>query len=186
MVKKLSEFSVGFLISALSYSILFYLNDWLTSNLVFGLGVNWIYLPAGLRLFLTLVFAMSGAVGIAVASFLICWFGDFPQDLTTCLGVGFISGLAPYMARIFVVANVRLAADLDDLNLQKLIFCILINAALSSGLHQWWYQVRGLNDAGTLNHFFVMFIGDVFGTVLLIAVIKCGLDLLRKTRTIVL
>ena len=186
MGMKISESLVTFLISMLSYGALFYLNDWLTSSMAFGLGVNWIYLPAGLRLFLTLVFALPGAIGIAIASFLICWFGDFPHDLITCLGVGLISGFAPYMARIFVVANVRLAADLGDLNFPKLILCILIYAALSSGLHQWWYQVRGLNDAGTLNHFIVMFIGDILGTILLIAVIKYGLDLLKKTRALAL
>jgi len=186
MGMKISESLVTFLISMLSYGALFYLNDWLTSSMAFGLGVNWIYLPAGLRLFLTLVFALPGAIGIAIASFLICWFGDFPHDLITCLGVGLISGFAPYIARIFVVANVRLAADLGDLNFPKLILCILIYAALSSGLHQWWYQVRGLNDAGTLNHFIVMFIGDILGTILLIAVIKYGLDLLKKTRALAL
>ena len=90
------------------------------------------------------------------------------------------------MARVFVVSNVRIAADLSDLNFPKLILCILIYAALSSGLHQWWYQVRDLNDAGTLNHFFVMFVGDVLGTILLIVVIKYGLNLLKKTRAIAL
>ena len=115
MAKKLSEFSSAFLISAISYGILFYLNDWLTSSLAFGLGVNWIYLPAGLRLFLTLVFALPGAIGIVAASFLICWFGNFPHDLTTCLGVGLISGFAPYMPRVFSLRFLRYG----DSHLQK-------------------------------------------------------------------
>ena len=64
--------------------------------------------------------------------------------------------------------------------------CILIYAFLSSGMHQWWFVIRGLDNTGSLNHFFVMFVGDVLGTILLIAVIKYGLDLLKKTRAIVL
>jgi hypothetical protein len=73
--------------------------------LVYGLGFNWVYLLAGLRLFLTLVFALPSAFGIAVASMLIYWFGDFPQDLITYIGIGLVSGFARYIVRIFALAN---------------------------------------------------------------------------------
>ena len=65
----LSEVTFALVISALSYTSLFYVNNWLTSELIFSLGVNWIYLPAGLRLFLTLIFGLPGAIGIVLASF---------------------------------------------------------------------------------------------------------------------
>lgn len=177
-----SEWLIGCAISAMAYTLLFYLNSWLTSNLVFGLGVNWIYLPAGLRLFLTLIFGLPGAIGIATASFLISYYGAFPQDVATCVGIGLISGFAPYLARFFVFSNLRLESDLSNLNFQKLIACILIYALLSAGLHQWWFSTMTLEDAGSINHFFVMFIGDVLGSLLLISLIKYCLDLLRKSR----
>ena len=182
MDKTYHEWTTGFLVSALIYAALFYVNSWLTSHLAYGLGVSWIYLPAGLRLFLTLIFGLSGAVGIAIASFLICYLGDFPPDLVTCIGVGLISGFAPYLARIFVLSNIKIASDLSDLSLPKLVICIFIYAALSAGLHQWWFAVRGLDEAGSLNHFLVMLIGDVLGTLLLIGLIKYSLDLLRRSR----
>ena len=177
------EWVVGFCVSLVAYAALFYLNEWLTSQLVYGLGVNWIYLPAGLRLFLTLIFGLPGAIGIALSSFLISYFGEFPHDITTCLGVGLISGFAPYLARIFVLTNIRIESDLSDLSLPKLVACTLIYAFLSSGLHQWWFAIRGLDESGSFNHLLVMFVGDVFGTVLLVALIKYGLDLLRNSRT---
>ena len=177
-----SEWFTGFAISAMAYTFLFYLNAWLTDTLVFGLGVNWIYLPAGLRLFLTLIFGLPGAIGIALASFLISFYGDFPHDLTVCVGVGLISGFAPYLARFFVFSNFRLESDLSNLNFQRLIACILIYALLSAGLHQWWFATMTLENAGSINHFLVMFFGDVLGSLLLISLIKCCLDLLRKTR----
>jgi len=180
MKSTLSEWMTGFLISALAYASLFYFNNWLTSNLSYGLGVNWIYLPAGLRLFLTLIFGLSGAIAIATTSFLISYFGAFPPDLTTCLGIGLISGFAPYLARMFVVSNVHISPDLSGLTMRKLTACIFIYAFLSAGLHQWWFSLRGLDEAGSLNHFFVMFIGDVIGTLLLIALIKYSLDLLKR------
>jgi len=174
---------VGFIVSVLAYTGLFYINDWLTEHLSYGLGVNWIYLPAGLRLFLTLIFGLSGALGIAIASFVICFFGQFPFELTTYIGIGLISGFAPYLARLFVMSNISISPDLSNLNLQKLAICILIYAALSSGLHQWWFVVRGLDEAGTLNHFLVMMIGDVLGAVILIGLVKYGLDLMRPSKS---
>lgn len=175
---------LGILVSAFTYGTLFYINLWLTSTLIFGTGVNWIYLPAGLRLFLTLIFGLPGAIGIALVSFLISYWGELSDDLVVCVGTGLISGFAPYLARIFVLSNVELAPDLSNLNLPKLLICILVYAALSAGLHQFWYSTVNLDDAGTMNHFFAMFVGDVLGSVLLISLIKYGLDLLKRFRKI--
>ena len=182
MKRIFSESAAGFLISVLAYSALFYVNDWLMENLSYGLGVNWIYLPAGLRLFLTLILGLPGALGISLASFLISYLGAFPQELTTCIGIGLISGFAPYLARIFALSNVNLSSDLSNLSFPKLIICTLIYAALSAGLHQWWFAIRGLDDSGSLNHFVAMFSGDVLGTVLLITLIKYLLNLMRASR----
>ena len=178
----LSEATFALVISALSYTSLFYVNNWLTSELVFSLGVNWIYLPAGLRLFLTLIFGLPGAIGITLASFLIGYYGDFSRDLMLCIGIGLVSGFAPYLAKVFVMSNMRLTSDLSDLNFQKLVMCILIYALLSAGLHQWWFSIMTLGNAGSLSHFSVMFIGDVLGSLLLISLIKYSLDSLKKIR----
>jgi hypothetical protein len=182
MKRKISEWATGFILSALAYAVLFYVNSWLTVYLTYGLGVNWIYMPAGLRLFLTLILGLPGALGISLASFLISYLVVFPQELTTCIGVALISGFAPYLARIFVLSNVNLSSDLSNLSFPKLIICTLIYAALSAGLHQWWFGIRGLDDTGSLNHFVAMFSGDVLGTVLLIVLIKYSLNLMRASR----
>ena len=172
------------IISVFAYTLLFYINSWITTELVFGIGVNWIYLPAGLRLFLTLIFGLPGAIGIAIASTLISYYGELSSDLAICIGTGLISGFAPYLARIFVFSNVKLESDLSNLNLQKLLLCIVIYALMSAGLHQYWYATVGLENTGSVNHFAVMAIGDVMGSILLIALIKSGLDLMRRFRRI--
>ena len=177
-----TECFIGCLIGAMAYTFVFYFNGWLTDSLVFGLGVNWIYLPAGLRLFLTLILGLPGAIGIAVASFFISYYGDFPHELTVCIGVGLISGFAPYLASLFVFKNLRLEADLSNLNFPKLMACILIYALLSSGLHQAWFATEGLDHTGTIKHFLVMFMGDIFGSLLLISLIKYCIDLLRRSK----
>jgi hypothetical protein len=40
----------------------------------------------------------------------------------------------------------------------------------------------GLENTGTINHFLVMLLGDILGSLLLIALFKYGIELLRKTR----
>jgi hypothetical protein len=110
---------------------------------------------------------------------MICYFGQFPPELITCVGIGLISGFAPYLARIFVLSNMNISPDLSNLTISKLSICTLIYAALSAGLHQYWFAVRGLDETGSINHFLVMLIGDVLGTVLLVGLIKYGLSLLK-------
>ncbi len=182
LIKIFSEWFIGCVISSMAYTFLFYFNSWITSDITFGLGVSWIYLPAGLRLFLTLIFGLPGAIGIAIASFLISYYGEFPSNLIVCVGIGLISGFAPYLARYFVFSNLRLESDLSNLDFPKLIACILIYALLSAGLHQLWFSTMTLENTGSVNHFLVMFIGDVLGSLLLISLIKYCLDLLRKVR----
>jgi hypothetical protein len=171
----------GVLISALAYSALFFLNDRLTEVLKYDLGVSWIYLPAGLRLFLILIFGLAGAVGIAIASFTISYFGVFPPDLVTCIGIGLISGFAPLLAKWVVVSNTHISNDLSNLSLQKIIICIVVYSLVSAGLHQYWFELRDL-ESGSLNHFLVMFVGDIAGSILLIALIKYSIDLVKRSK----
>jgi hypothetical protein len=169
---------VGVLISALLYSALFFFNDWITEMLKYDLGVSWIYLPAGLRLFLILIFGLAGAIGIAAASFAISYFGVFPPDLLTCIGIGLISGFAPLFAKWVVVSNTYISNDLSNLSMQKILLCIVVYALMSSAFHQYWFVLRDL-ESGSLNHFLVMFAGDIAGSILLIVLIKYGIDLMR-------
>jgi hypothetical protein len=174
-------FCVGALISAALYSALFFLNDRLTEVLKYDLGVSWVYLPAGLRLFLILIFGLAGAIGIAAASFAISYFGVFPPDLITCIGIGLISGFAPLLAKWIVITNVNISNDLSNLSIQKIILCVVVYALVSAGLHQYWFELRDL-ESGSLNHFLVMFIGDIAGSILLIAFIKYSIDLLKRSK----
>jgi len=172
---------MGALVSALLYSALFFFNDWFTEALKYDLGVSWIYLPAGLRLLLILLFGLAGAIGIAAASFSISYFGVFPPDLVTCLGIGLVSGFAPLLAKWLIISNIPINNDLSNLSIQKIILCIIVYALMSAGLHQFWFELRDL-ESGSLNHFLVMFIGDIAGSILLIALIKYSIDLLKRSK----
>ena len=80
-----------------------------------------------------------------------------------------------------MVSNTHISNDLSNLSLQKILFCILVYALVSAGLHQWWFVLRDL-ESGSLNHFLVMFAGDVAGSILLIALIKYSIDLIKRSK----
>jgi len=161
------------------YACLFYINDWLTQLLQAAPGVNWIYLPAGLRLFLVLIFGLPGALGIVAASTIITFYRNFGIDPLTIIGIGLISGLAPYLARYLVIRNLKIATDLGNLNIQTIFLCILIFAALSATFHQVWFEFREF-ESGSLKNTLIMLIGDVLGSLLLISLVKVGIDFYKK------
>jgi hypothetical protein len=167
------------LFCAALYASMFYINNWLTQFIEAAPGVSWIYLPAGLRLFLVLIFGLSGAIGIALSSVIITFYRDLGTNVITIVGIGLISGFAPYLARYLVMRNLKIDADLGNLNIQIIFLCILIFATLSSTLHQAWFELMGL-ESGSLKNTFIMFFGDILGSLLLISITKLAIDLYKR------
>jgi hypothetical protein len=177
-LKALSQFLFETVICAALYMAFFYFNQFITVPLEDARGVNWIFLPAGLRIFLTLIFDYSGAVGLAIASLLINYIGFYDYDLTSMLGIAIICGIAPLLGRHFVIHNLEVQPDLSNISMRQLLMTIIIYSLLSSGLHQLWFATRNL-DSGSWNHFIAMFCGDVAGSILFITAIKYGIDLVK-------
>jgi len=177
-VKALGQFLFEAVISAALYLAFFYFNQFITASLEDARGVNWIFLPAGIRIFITLILDYSGALGLAIASLLINYIGFYDLDLISTTGIAVICGVAPLLGRHFVIHNLKVQADLSNISLKQLLMIIIAYSLLSSGLHQLWFAARGL-DSGSWSHFMAMFCGDVVGSILLVAVIKYGIDLLK-------
>lgn len=169
------------LISALLYAITFGINSLLMSSLTFSPGVNWIFLPAGLRLLLTLLFGLSGAIGISLASTLIAINFYFQHDLLSGLGAGLLGGIAPYCARLFVFRNMDLTSNLETLDGHTLLNCIFIYSLMSPIFHQTWFFVRGING-DFIEHVGVMFIGDLVGTLIIIYLAKLTIRLIKNRK----
>ncbi len=167
------------IVCALVYALLFYVNDWLTAFLEVAPGVNWIYLPAGLRLFLVLIFGLSGAIGIAIVSTLITLGRDLSNDIIGIVGIGLISGFGPYLARLMVIRNLKINADLSNLNIQMIAISVLVFALLSAGLHQLWFVLIVI-PSGSFSNAVAMLIGDILGALLFISICKFGIDLYKK------
>lgn len=155
-----------------------YFNQFITTPLEQAKGVNWIFLPAGLRIFLTLIFDYSAVLGLVITSVLINTIGFFEYDHISIIGIVSISGLAPLLGRHFVIHNLKVQSDLGNIAMKQFLTVIVAYSFLSSGLHHLWFAARDL-ESGSWNHFVAIFFGDVVGSILFAAVIKYGIDLLK-------
>jgi hypothetical protein len=158
----------------------FGLNSLFLESFTYSLGVAWIFLPAGLRLLLTLLFAQSGAVGIALASSIIAVTFYF-NDLVLGVAAGITSGLAPFIARYLALKDMGLTDNLATLDGSKLLNCIFIYSLISPILHQTLFTI-----ADPKNNFFdnlgVMIIGDLIGSIIVIYSAKAVIYLVKNTK----
>lgn len=73
--------------TAIVYMLVYMTNDWLFKHIEFAQGIAWIYLPAGIRLICTLLFAEAGVLGILIGSLLASSvYALFPGDPVTTVG----------------------------------------------------------------------------------------------------
>ena len=166
-------------ISALLYVVFFYFNDYTTQQFEAAKGVNWIFIPAGLRIFLTLIFGFTAGLGLAIASLTINLLGYYPLDLISILVISAICGLAPLLGKYVVLKHLKVNPDLSNITGQQLLATIIIYALLSSTLHQLWFNFRGI-ESGSSSLFLAMLVGDVIGSVLFVGLIKVGIFGFKK------
>ena len=168
-------------VTALFYVALFLLNDFAFSAFDFSAGVNWVFLPSGMRLVTVLLFDKWGALGIVLGSLMLAFHDSRLTDPVTVAVAACISGLAPLLAREICLSLTDLDVDLKALTAISLVRIALIFSALSAGLHQSWYAWRGVSDQA-LASVLVMFSGDMLGTMLVLYAGKMMLSLDARLR----
>lgn len=167
-----------FLASVLGTIALFVLALWLNEHLFshseFVHGINWVYLPAGIRLLSTLLLAEAGAVGLLLVSWGVNFAYFFPHDPDRAIVGGFISSAVPYL--IYKAAQYRygLHASLSNLTSARLFVLILAYSILDPLALHIWLAWKG--QTYLLFHGFIaMASGNLTGTMLVIYTLKVGL-----------
>ena len=155
------------------------INEWLFTRFEFARGINWIYLPAGVRLLSTLLFAEAGAAGLLLVSWLVCFFYFFPDDLLRSFVGGILATLAPYAIYRFAQHKYGLHASLANLTPKRLLVLCVAYSVTSPLLHNIWFALQGKENI--VQGFMVMFIGDLSGTLLVIYTVKAALWLLPSS-----
>jgi hypothetical protein len=155
------------------------LNELLFTRLEFARGINWIYLPAGIKLLSLLLFAEAGGVGILIASWIICFGYFFPDDPLRSFVGGILAALAPYLVYRFILASNKGDASLAGLSAPRLLFYALAFSIASPGLHHIWFALQGSSD-DLWRSFLVMAGGDLSGTLIVLYTAKAILTLARR------
>lgn len=150
------------------------LNELLFTRLEFAPGINWIYLPAGVRLLCVLLFAEAGAVGLLAASWLVCFFHFFPNDPLRSFVGGILAALAPYLAYRALLAG-GMGASLRGMDGKRLLGCALLFSVASPAMHHAWFALQGQHD-GLWRGFLVMASGDLAGTLIVLYGARLGLN----------
>ncbi|WP_277188461.1 hypothetical protein [Caballeronia sp. BR00000012568055] len=153
-------------------------NQWLFPHSEYAPGANWIYLPAGMRLLCTLLFAEAGALGMLIASWVSCTFLYFPDDPLRSLFYGTISALAPYLIYLFATRVLGLRTSLSNLTATRLLLLVVLYAMAGPALHQIWLALHG-ESADMVERYKVMVVGDLSGSLIVVYAIKLILWLAR-------
>jgi hypothetical protein len=142
-------------------------NELLFTRLEFVRGVNWIYLPAGMRLLCTLLFAEAGAVGLLIASWLVCFFYFFPNDHVRAFAGGILASIAPYGVYLVARRLYGLRSSLTNLTSMNLLQCALMFSIASPALHHIWFALYE-HKPGLAESFAAMVTGDLSGTLIVL------------------
>lgn len=149
-------------------------NEWIFKSLEFLPGIHWVYLPAGVRLLVTMLFGVWGAIGILLAGW---WFNftfQFPGDFSRAFMGGIISAVAPYLVYVMARRFVGLQSTLGNLTSGRLLLCIVVYSLTSPLMHHIWFALR--DPVGhRWQSFWVMALGDFIGSLIVFYTLKVAL-----------
>jgi hypothetical protein len=152
-------------------------NQEIFSHSEFVRGVNWVYLPAGIRLLSTLLFGVDGALGLLLASWLVNFYYFFPHDPIRSFVGGILATAAPFAVYRLAREIYGLDASLANLTAGRLLLLTVAYALAGPLLHHIWFYLSG-DQQNIVSRFFAMMIGDLCGTLIVIYTLKIVLHFL--------
>jgi hypothetical protein len=156
------------------FAIALAINEAFFTKLEFAAGINWIYLPAGVRLLCTLLFGEAGAIGLLLISWAVCFFYFFPNDPIRSFAGGILASAAPYLVYLGAKRLYGLQATLANLSPARLLYCALAFSIASPLLHHLWFALHDHKD-DLLASFAAMAIGDLSGCLAVLYAFKWAL-----------
>lgn len=169
---------------SLIYSIIYFLNNWLTDFLYLVPGAHLVHLPTGFKLLFVLISGWIGALSIGFVAFVYGFFFMFKGEWALDMELAVIGALAPYLTYRYFKDKFEIQKDLAWLTQKRVIVMGFTYAVLNSALLQmalFWNNISTNFTSG----FAVMFIGDMTGMYLLFLLIGIARKLLRNKLVIV-
>lgn len=166
------------LVCAVAYFYAFKLNLYWFEWIEFSHGVNWVYIPSGLRLLFVLIMARLGGIGIALSSITVNYiYGDTDAHVFNIV-TGVISGASPCIARYLAIKWSNLDTLLVNLTGRDFFKISVLFAVVNALLHQLWYFWMDKTQ-DFLASALAMSLGDWLGTVLVLASTSLSIQLFK-------
>jgi hypothetical protein len=164
------------LLSAVLFVGFFELNDLIFYTFEHREGINWVFLPAGFRVIVVLLFGLPGAVGLMLGGWFIDW--DLIDGQHPMLGFlnGVAGGLTPWLVMKFLQKHQWLGKQLQTLNPLQLLNLTLATSAASAAAHQLAWHWMELPHSNAWVDVWPMFIGNVSGALVMLYGFKFALD----------
>lgn len=177
MVRPKTETAVLIFLAAILYWLGYQFQGWLFQFTEHVPGVNWFYLPAGLRVVFILVAGLNGALGIFAATIVINIMHMEDMNLAVVLLTAVASGFGAWFALMLMRWLGQIDAGLTRLTSAVLIQYALIYALFNAVFHQvvWWAMQR--DGARFMVDVWPMFVGDLLGALFFLYALKVVLKL---------
>lgn len=181
-------------ISAISWCVVVPMFVLLFSWTEYVSGINWLYLPHGLRMMLVLLFGVAGAFGFTIGAQLLRWvdLDGITANPLIDLPVMFVPAIAAYGAALLTLREwpgkgllPRIGQGIPAIDGRRLILLAFVSAILNSAGHTAVHAIYGIEQQLIDDDFLIMFIGDFFGALLLLYAVKRLIVFIenRKERT---
>jgi hypothetical protein len=165
-------------ITTLVFLALNRLNELLFIQFEHSNGINWVFLPAGIRLLATLLFGFAGFEGLLLAGFYLNFHHfSFPNDGRAWSGA-FAGALGPYLAYLFAKHWFNLGPRLRGLTVPRLLFTGVLCGVMSPVFHHafMWVQTGLVDWPGLV----AMIIGDSIGILIVLGITKGLMTLVNR------
>lgn len=159
----LIESAVLVLVSAFLYWAGFELQRWLFSFTEHIPGVNWFYLPSGLRVLLVMVAGALGATGIFLATIVIDLLHIPDIRGLMLLATAFVSGFGAWVALWALRWKGLISAGLNGLTSVALLQFALLFSILNTLFHQTVWLLSDRSGSLFMVDIWPMFVGDLLG-----------------------
>lgn len=164
------QFFLRVAITTLGFLLVNRINELAFLQFEHSAGINWMFIPAGLRVLATLFFGFAGFVGLLLAGFYLN-FHHFAFDDQVRAWTGAVAGaLGPYLAYLFAKHWYDMGPFLQGLSARRLLVTAVLCGVSSPVLHHafTWVQT-GMVDWQALG---IMIVGDSLGILVVLYLAK--------------
>lgn len=166
---------IGFV--AVTWVLLFKLNQALFNLLDVSNLISLVFLPTGLRLIAVMLFNFNAFIGLFIGSFITSPTIGNAWEQTIVLS--FISAISPYLACKFSNYLLNINITLIGLTTRQLLLMSLTNALFNAILHNLYFYFSGLTTEFVINTS-KMLVGDLLGALLILYTLSFSIKLIRK------